>query len=72
MAGNDVLVGGSLINVMLSNDAAGGTSYLLGGTGLNFEFAGAGNDQLFDYSNPSDPLQAKAWSRATPWRPSSM
>ena len=63
-AGNDVLVGGSLINVLMSNDAAGGKSYLLGGTGLNFEFAGAGNDQLFDYSNPSDPLQANAWNVA--------
>ncbi len=49
---------------MMSNDAAGGKSYLLGGTGLNFEFAGAGNDQLFDYSNPGDPLQANAWNIA--------
>ena len=70
--GSDVLVGGSLINVMMSNDAAGATSYLLGGTGLNFEFAGAGNDQLFDYSNPSDPLQATAWNTARVWRPSIM
>ena len=62
--GNVVLMGGSLINVMMSNDASNQTSYLLGGTGLNFEFAGAGNDQVFDYSNRNDPLQASAWSQA--------
>ena len=49
------------INVMMSNDASAATSYLLGGTGLNFEFAVTGNDPLFDYTNPSDPLQAQAW-----------
>jgi Ca2+-binding RTX toxin-like protein len=63
-SGNDVLMGGSLINVMMSNDASTSTSYLLGGTGLNFEFAGAGKEQLFDYSNPTDPAQANAWSQA--------
>ncbi len=63
--GSDVLIGGSLINVMLSNDASTATSYLLGGSGLNFEFAGSGNDKLFDYSNPNDPLQAVGWSEAT-------
>ncbi len=61
--GSDVLIGGSLINVMLSNDASNATTYLLGGSGLNFELAGAGNDSLFDYSNANDPLQAPAWSQ---------
>ena len=60
--GSDVLVGGSLINVMMSSDNPGTTSYLLGGSGRNFEFGGAGSDQLFDYSNPSDPLQSSAWA----------
>jgi Ca2+-binding RTX toxin-like protein len=63
-SGSDVLIGGGLLNVMTSNSAAGSTSYLLDGTGINFEFAGAGNDKLFDYSNSSDPLQAAAWSQA--------
>jgi Ca2+-binding RTX toxin-like protein len=63
-SGSDVLIGGSLINILMSDSAASATSCLLGGTGLNFEFAGAGNDQLFDYSNPSDPAQASAWSQA--------
>jgi Ca2+-binding RTX toxin-like protein len=60
--GSDVLVGGSLINMMMSNSTGSSSSALLGGNGLNYEFAGSGNDRLFDYSNPNDPLQAGAWA----------
>jgi Ca2+-binding RTX toxin-like protein len=62
--GSDVLIGGSLINILLSNSSASAISYLFGGSGLNFEFAGTGNDQLFDYSSPSDPFQASGWNQA--------
>ena len=62
--GSDVLVGGSLVNVMLSDESSSNTSWLLGGAGLNFEIGkGAGTENLFDYTAPSDPLQTGAWEK---------
>jgi Ca2+-binding RTX toxin-like protein len=58
--GNDLLLGGSLINIIQSNSTATTAASLVGGSGLNFEFAGAGSDVLYDYADPASWARAQA------------
>jgi Ca2+-binding RTX toxin-like protein len=58
--GTALMLGGGLINIMLSNSPRAGGNTLVGGAGLNFEFAGAGTDALYDYSDQASWTRAQA------------